>query len=209
VILNHLTRALLLIALVLVFQRGLHRRCWSFVVNLAVVIVCGFLMSAWPDVFYTRGFYAWTRDLYAALKLLIALELGHYVFHSFPRAMFFARTGSMLILAVLAASVATRMPWAGWADWSFSRGSFNAATVWLFGGMALLVLWYNLPLDRWHATIIGGFTAYLVLSSVVLASEGIWRAYGKMLDPLLAGWWAYSACAYGRAKVPAPVVVRA
>lgn len=208
-IFNHLTRAVLLVALVMLLQRGLHRRCWSFVANMVALIVCGFLMATWPLIFWTRDFYAATRDLYAGLKLLLALEIGYYVFRAFPRAFNVARVGSLLVLLLLAVGVAGGAPWFGWAKWSLSRASFNAATIWLFAGLGLLVLWYNLPLDRWHASIIGGYTAYFVLSSSLLASESAWAAYGKMLDPVLAAWWLYSAWSFGRVKVPVPIPVRA
>lgn len=201
-ILNHVTRAVLLVALGLTVQRGLHRKSWAFVANLVAVIVCGFLMVVWPGTFWTREFYAMTRDLYAAFKLLVALELGFYVFRAFPRALALARWGALIIVVATVSVVAAHSPWLGWSDWSLSRAGLNAGTVWLFGGMGLMVLWYNLPLDRWHATIIGGFTAYLLLSTVLLARESLWRQYAMVLDPVLASWWAYSAWAAGR--VPAP-----
>jgi len=214
VILNHLTRAVLLVALFLTVQRGLHRKSWAFVANIVAVVVCGSLMAGWPRTFYTWSFYAMARDLYMAFKLLIALEVGYHVFRSFPRAMAQARWGAFFIVLATAATVAGaagRGPWVAWSAWSLSRAGLNAGTVWLFGGLALLVLWYNLPLDRWHATIIGGYTAYLVLSTVLLAREGLWRSYAAMLDPVLASWWAYSAWSFGRMKVTAsePLTVRA
>lgn len=206
-----LTCGALLVALYFTLRRGLHRKSWAFAANLVAVIVCGSLMTGWPSSFYTRDFYAMTRDLYAALKLLIAVEVGYYVFRSFPRALAFARWGALFVLLSTAAVVACASPWRGWASWSLSRAGLNTGTVWLFGGLALLVLWYNLPLDRWHATIIGGFTAYLVLSIVLLASEGIWRKYGTMLDPFLAVFWAFSAWNFDRVKVNVsePLPVRA
>lgn len=200
-ILNHITRAVLLVALCLIVSKGLHRKSWAFVANLVAVIVCGFLMATWPATFYTANFYAASRDLYAAFKLLVALELGYYVFRAFPRALAVARWGSLIILVVTAAVVAGGAPWHGWDSWSLARAGLNTGTVWLFGGLGLLVLWYNLPLDRWHATIIGGYTAYLVLSTVLLAREGLWRSYAATLDPVLASWWAYSAWNFGRVMV--------
>lgn len=198
-ILYLLTLAGLLVSLGLIFTKGLHRKSWAFVANLVAVVVCGFLMVVWPGTFYTANFYATSRDLYAAFKLLVAVEVGYYVFRAFPRALSVARCGAFVVVAVTAGTVAGHSPWLGWSAWSLSRAGMNAGTVWLFGGMALLVVWYNLPLDRWHATIVGGFTAYLVLSTVLLAREGLWRSYAAMLDPVLAAWWAYSAWAFGRA----------
>jgi hypothetical protein len=210
VILNHLTRAVLLVALFLVVHRGLHRKSWALVAKLVAVIVCGSLMAGWPSSFYTREFYAMARDLYAALSLLLAVELGYYVFRAFPRALALARWGALVVLLGTAAVVAGASPWLGWSSWSLSRAGLNTGTVWLFGGMALLVLWYNLPLDRWHATIIGGYTAYLLLSTVLLAKESLWRQYAAALDPVLASWWAYSAWSFGRVKVTVsePLAVR-
>lgn len=191
---SHITRAVLLVALALTVRKGLHRKCWTFTVQLVAWIVCGFLMAVFPDTFYTPAFYGASRDLYSWLKLAIVLELGYYVFRSFPRALYVARSVTMPAVAVLAvALVMLRAPYFGWWAWSLSRASFNAATIWLFGGVALLIVWYHLPLDRWHAALIGGFTVQLLLSTAFLASESIWRNYSMMVDPLVACWWCVAA----------------
>jgi hypothetical protein len=191
VIFAHLARLGLGTALLGVARNGLHRRCRSFVAYLVAVFVCGSLITLWPDHFYTWAFYSASRDLYAFLKVLVAAELGVHVFRAFPRARAIERTATLLLLLVLLVLVLGVSPHAPepWLEW---HRRLNVGTLWVFASSALLVAWYNLPLDRWHAAIVGGFTVQLVLQTVVLAR---WDSYALsiMIDPLVAGWWAFAA----------------
>lgn len=203
-IFNHLTRAVLLLALLLVVRQGLVRRSVFFVVYLLAVLACGSLMAFWPRTFYTWAFWAGSRDLYALLKILVAVELGVHVFQAFPGARPVARAMTFTFLFGLGVLVAGIEPdsHGGWRDW---RMVLNVGTLWLFVSLALLSAWYNLPLDRWHRALLAGFTVQLVVGTLVLAR---WKTFAAswLLDPLVASWWVYSAWAYARA--PKAVHVR-
>ena len=201
-IFNHLTRLALLPALFLIFQRGLHRKCLSFTVYLFAVLVCGSLMAYFPGTFYNAPFYRMSRELYAWLKILIALEIGFHVFRAFPLALKVARTWAMLILAPTVLIVAYGIQFAGWDHWQVTSGTFHAGTIWLFAGMGLLQVWYNLPLDRWFKVLIGGFVFQLLFgltASAVLASAAL--AIVPMVDPAVASFWSWGAWTYGRKRV--------
>lgn len=190
---NHLTRAILLVALAVILRNGLHRKCWTFVAYVISVLTCGSLMAYWPGVFYNAPFYGFSRDLYAGLKLLVALEVGMHVLEAFPRARAVARTLAAALLAVVVLSVAAAAPWLGWSAWQLSRARLNAGTIWLFAGLAIIVLWYNLPLDRWHRVLLAGFTVQLLVSSSLLSNEVLFRRFAVMVDPVVAMWWVYGA----------------
>lgn len=198
-IFNHLTRLVLAAALVLVVSKGLASKCWSFVAYLSAVLVGGALMAYWPGSFYAPPYHFWlfTRDLYAGAKVLVALELGLYVFRAFPRAARVSRWAAVWILGAFALALPSLPFVGGFQAWTTSRGPINAATVWLFASLALLVVYFNLPLDRWHRSIIVGFTVQLLVGSLLLASESVFRKYGVILDPVIATWWVYSAWAPG------------
>jgi hypothetical protein len=95
-------------------------------------------------------------------------------------------------------------------------------TVWLLTGMAVLILWYRLPVDRFHKAILTGLVPYLLVFTIGLNaiesynwSKSIqeWR---NLVDTsaylLLLGYWARAAWAPlavpAVARGPAPVLER-
>jgi uncharacterized membrane protein YdjX (TVP38/TMEM64 family) len=73
--------------------------------------------------------------------------------------------------------------------------------IWLLNGLALLVIWYRVPLHAYHKAILLGFVPYLF---VFVALLRMLRHYGWEILPLvqsaepaayllLVGWWAYAA----------------
>lgn len=199
-IFNHLTRVALLLALFLIFRRGLHRKCLSFTVYLVCVLVCGALMAYFPGTFYNAPFYRMSRELYAWLKVIVALEVGFHVFRSFPRALKVARGWAFLVLGLIVPVIAYGIQFAGWEHWQVSSGVFHAGTIWLFAGLGLLQVWYNLPLDRWFKVIIAGFVFQLLFGTAALSSFG-WFVLAGMIDPLVGSWWSFGAWTHGRQRV--------
>jgi hypothetical protein len=199
-IFNHLTRLAILMALFLIFQKGLHRKCLSFTVYLFAILICGSLMAHLPGTFWNAPFYRMTRELYAWLKILIALEIGYHVFRAFPLALKVARTWALLILGTMVPLVGFGIQFAGWDHWQVASGTFHAGTIWLFAGLGLLQVWYNLPLDRWFKVLIGGFVFQLLFGSFALSSFGFFVLAG-MIDPAVASWWGFGAWTQGRKRV--------
>jgi hypothetical protein len=197
----HAVKLAILIALTFVFLRRRHRECWSFTAYLMTVLLNNSLVSFWPQTFFDRDFYVISQGCYDVLKLLIALEIAHRVFRLFPGA---RRLVNAVVLSIVAISTMTFLviprhaPYQTWFEW---QPRIVASTVWLFTATAFLVLWYRIPVQRWHRDILLGFTAYLLVFVTLL---GILRDHGwdlrvviGTLDAIaylgLVSWWAWAS----------------
>jgi hypothetical protein len=184
----------------LVVRRRLQL-CWAFCIYAAVVLGCETLIALWPARFFTADFWMVKQALYDATKVAVALELAYRVVRAFPGAM---RTARVSALALLAGSTAVIVagPWAagyrGMAEWQ-PRMVFGVVS--LFSLTALVVLWYNLPVQGWYRALLMGFSAYLLVFTVVL---NVLRTQGwemaqwlGLLDGVaylgLTIWWAFAA----------------
>lgn len=195
-IFNHLTRVLLLVAWVGMTRKGLHRRCWSFFVYVLALLACGSLIAFRADAFYAWPYHFWlfSRDLYAGLKVLVALEVGLHVFRAFPRAARTSQLFALWLLVGLLMAFSRPAPYLGGVHaWALAHLPVAVATLWLFASVALLVMWFNLPLQPWHRALLVGFGAQLAASTAILSSESAFRAWAPLLDVSIASWWAWSA----------------
>ena len=190
--------------------------CWAFVIYAGVVLGCETLIALWPARFYTADFWMVKQALYDATKVAVALELAYRVVRAFPGAM---RTARLSALALLACSTAVIVagPWASgyrsMAEWQ-PRMVFGVVS--LFTLTALVVLWYNLPVQSWHRALLMGFSAYLLVFSVVL---NVLRTHGwQMLQWLglldgvaylaLTISWAFASWAPDMVPAEIPASVR-
>jgi hypothetical protein len=207
-ILSHVIGALMLVAVVGVFARGWHRRCWTWIAYAVAIIVCGGLMSIWPASFYAKPYAFWwfSRDLYAVLRILVAVEISGHVFSSFPRA---ERLARVLVLLLLVSSVMPIALSVSQASHTAPYLRLNTATICLFGITSLLAVWFNLPLHRWHRAVLLGLTVQLMIFTAVL---GLLDAYGWELrhvlsslsgvgSAVLAATWAVVAWTPERVRV--------
>jgi hypothetical protein len=198
------------------FTKRRLQQCLSFGVYAGVVLGCELLVVLFPDRFYRVHFWMAKQALADVLKVAVALELAYRVVRAFPGAMRTARLG---VLALLATSTGVIMsgPWAGGqhtvAEWQ-TRVVFGVVS--LFTLTALVVLWYNLPVRSWHRALLMGFSAYLLVWTVVLnvlRTKG-WQVV-SWLAPLdgvaylaLAIWWAYAVWAPEPEPTGIPATVR-
>lgn len=197
----HGVKLAVLAALVGAFARGHYRRCWSFTVYLGVIVTCNTMVTTWPSIFYTQTFWLAKQAAYDALKFAIAIELGYRAVRAFPGAARGARFAALLGLALSLSVILTgaaRMPYEAQFDW---QPQIVAASIWLFALVALLVAWYQLPLDDWSRAIVMGFAPYLLVFVTLLNvlkhnGWGAWRA-ASIVDSLcylaVVSWWAWSA----------------
>lgn len=197
-------KALMLVVLVGVLQRGLHRRCWSFLVYLLVVFtyetaeLTGIVLYSRPDLEWPRWLWSWDfwhfkQTTCEVVKLAVALELGVRVVAAFPGTWGMARTlvGLMLFTTTAAAAF-------GGAP---QHPLLATATIWLFAGVSLVAVAFHLPLRAWYRALLVGFVPYLFVFSTlasILDRRGI--AAGKLLGSIdqvaylgLILWWAYAA----------------
>lgn len=208
-------KAALVMTLVGLIARRRVRLCYAFVVYAVLVLGCETLVAVWPSRFYRADFWMMKQALYDAAKVVVALELAYRVVRAFPGAM---RTARLSALTLLAGStlVIVGGPWAAgyraMAEW---QPRMVLGVVSLFTVTALVVLWYNLPVRYWHRALLMGFSAYLLVFTVVL---NVLRTQGWAMVSwlgladagaylMLTMWWAVAAWAPEVAPADLPVTV--
>jgi hypothetical protein len=221
VLVAHAVKVLVVLTLAGVLARGRARMCWSFLVYLGVVLAGNSLVSFWPARFFDAWFWLVQQALYDALKMAIAVELGFRTFQAFPAAQATARRILFALLVLISLALVGVPP-------RVSGGSpelYEAAlleweprvlmgTIWLLNALALLVIWYRVPLHIYHRAILLGFVPYLLLFTTILR---MLRHYGWQILPLvqsaepaaymlLVGWWCYAAWAPEPAPDVSPAV---
>jgi hypothetical protein len=164
-ILSGLVEGAIFLTLVGILTRGRLNYCRSFAFYLAAVFTGDLLMDAWPSVFYTKTFWITCQLFYTVLKVWVAAELAATVFAAFPGAKVRARRALFIILIVTASMMVgmpkTVDPVILFKEW---MPRLLAGTIWLMTGIALLVVYYRIPLDPFHRAILTGFVVYNLLT---------------------------------------------
>jgi hypothetical protein len=144
-----------------VLTRGRLHYCRSFVLYLAAVFTGDLLTMSWPGVFYTQKAYITFQLVYSGLKMGIAAELVATVFAAFPGAKTRARRALFLTLIVTASMMVgmpkTLNPVILFMEW---MPRLMSGTIWLMTGIAILVVYYRIPLDPFHKAILTGCVVY-------------------------------------------------
>ncbi len=199
----------------LAFRRRLNS-CYSFGGYLAAVAISDALMLLWPDQFYRQSFWVAKELLIALCRFALAAELSYRIFRAFPGARATARGVLLLVLSVTLAMVA-----AGSRNLAPAQESSPIAplisqlqprllngTIWLLTAIAVVVLWYRLPVHPFHKAILSGYVPYLLVFATGLSfleSAG-WkmRAHVDYVDAtaymLLLAYW--TAAAWRKADPP-------
>jgi hypothetical protein len=213
----HTVKILVLLTLAGIVLRHRARLCWSFTAYLSVILVGNSLASFWPERFVTDWFWNLKQALYDVLKMAIAVELTYRAFHAFPGAQAMARRLLFAVLVLTSAALMgvprdTSYP-AGFLEW---EPRVLMGTIWLLNGLAILVVWYRVPLQRYHKAILLGFVPYLLIFVALLR---MLRHYGWDILPivqsaepaaymLLVAWWAYAAWEPETAGEVSPALLR-
>jgi len=217
VLVAHAVKILVLLTLAGIIARRRWPLCWSFTAYLAIILLCNSLVSFWPDRFFQPWFWIVRAGLYDALKVAITLELAYRTFQAFPGAQATARR---VVFALLVATtvVLVAVPW----DSSYGAALFEweprvlTGTIWLLNALAVVVIWYRVPIHPYHKAILLGFVPYLLVFTILLR---LLRHYGwdilpvvQAADPaaymLLMGWWAWAAWEPEAAPDVSPEVLR-
>ncbi len=160
---------------------GLARRhrvgvCYSFVGYLSVVAATDLLSVLWPDTFWRQSVWLGKELVIAVFRFGIALELTYRTFRAFPGARRTARSVLVLMLWVTLAVVVA-------GTWDLTLPVDSAAyrplisrvlprlingSLWLFSAIALLVLWYRVPVHPLHKAILAGYVPYLLVFTALL-----------------------------------------
>jgi hypothetical protein len=192
------------IALVGVLRRGFHRRCWSFLLYLLVVLIYSSAEMAgvifynvpgleWPQWFWSWEFWQFQQSAFEVVKLAVAVELGIRVVAAFPGTWRLAR--ALLGAALLTTTAAVTL---GGAP---QHPLLATGTIWLFAAVSLVVVLFNLPLHAWYRTLLASFVPYLFVFSTLTSiftrrDDALAKTLGS-IDQVaylaLVGWWAYAA----------------
>ena len=197
--------------------RRRYAACYSFFLQLVAVLASDLLLVFWPDPFYTKKFWLIKDSVLYLLALVIAVELTIRTFRAFPGAHWTARRLLFAILALTTALAVLAFPrepsdiTSTLAEQVYPR-LLNGA-VWLFTGIAALILWYRLPVDPLHKAILIGFVPYLIVFTVVLnwLHTFGWEQLAERLSYLessayllVVAYWAYAAWHPSRVPAQAP-----
>jgi hypothetical protein len=198
------TKAGLGVVLLGVLRRGLHRRCWSFLVYLLAVLIyslaemTGMMLYHvegldWPRWFWSWDFWHFQQTVFELLKLAVAVELGVRAVAAFPGTWRLAQ--GLLGATLLSTTAAVTF---GGAP---QHPLLATGAIWLFAAVSLVVVLFNLPLHAWYRALLAGFVPYLFVFSTLTSifarrGDGLARTLGSV-DQLaylgLVGWLAYAA----------------
>ena len=194
----------LAVVVVGVLRRGLHRRCWSFLVYLLAVLIYSSASVVgmtfynvpgleWPQWFWSWEFWHFSQTAFEIVKLALAIELGFRVVAAFPGTWGLART--LLGAALLTTTAAVTL---GGAP---QHPLLATGTIWLFAAVTLVVILFNLPLHAWYRALLAGFVPYLFVFSTLQsilsrrgnALAGTIGSIDQVAYLALIGWWVYAA----------------
>jgi hypothetical protein len=168
-------------------------RLWyAFPLLLLVVLAHDLLVGLWPARFHRGAVWRMKESALILVRLAMVLELTIRVFRGFPGAMATARrllivifVGTFLAVAALSTE---RSGYVGFVGELMPR--VLNGTVWLFAALAMLILWYRLPVHWFAKAILLSYVPYLLVFTVAmnaLGDLGWQRAAG--VDQLNV--WAY------------------
>jgi hypothetical protein len=178
---------LVVLALTGLVVRGRWRLWYTFALSLVVVGLHDGLVALWPARFYRADLWRAKESLLILVRLAMVVELTVRVFRHFPGALATARRLLVVILvstflAVVALPV-HESPHVGFVGDLMPR--VLNGTVWLFTALAVLILWYRLPVHWFQKAILLSYVPYLLVFTAAM------NALGKM------GWhraaWVDSA----------------
>ena len=188
--------ALVTTALGGVLWRGRYRSWTTFAVYLAVVLVFTLLPQIDPEAFHTTGFWQVKETTYTGLRFAMATELAIRTFHAFPGALMTLRRVAFLILLAILVIVVAAPSGEGYTTFVGElQPRVLHGSLWLFTAIAGLILWYRLPVDRFHKAVLLSYVPYLFVTGGINSALGRigWRPGWKLSSLLYANQLAYVA----------------
>ncbi len=159
----HAVKIALVVLLFGMLRRERLRQCWAFGAYVIAVLAGNTLVSLWPARFLTPSFWVLKQAAYDLLKLAIALELLYRMLRAFPGTWRTARLVVLALLGVSAFVLAALTPRSSvWTMWEWQPSVVTAA-IWLLTAVALLVVWYQVPVPNWPRAIMLGLAPYLLV----------------------------------------------
>jgi hypothetical protein len=183
--------------------RGRWRLWYTFPVLLVVVLTHDLLVGSRPARFHRGDVWRLKESTLILVRLAMVVELTVRVFRGFPGAMATARRLLIAIFVVTFLGVAA-LP-TPQRDHARFVGDLMPrvlnGTVWLFAALAVLILWYRLPVHWFQKAILLSYVPYLLVFTVAMNALGDlgWQraAWVDQLNVwaylLLLLFWSYSA----------------
>jgi len=203
-----LHRALILLGVVLlalvvvgIVRRGKARQCVSFTIYVCCACLFTFLVLAFPAR-YTPGAFMIKQGIYDSLLFGMSLELAVRTFASFKGIAGFARSSLAILVAASTMGIFFATPaQAGYGRVVSFQPGITTAGIWCLTFVALLIVWYQIPVPAFTRAIIVGYVPYLVIFTVCadLITRWGWGVvqHLNLLNAVaydtVAGYWAYSA----------------
>lgn len=173
-IVGHTGTVLVILALAGVVARRRLSLWYSFGLLLLVVALHDVLVALWPSRFYRGDFWRTKESVLILIRLAMVVELTVRVFRRFPGALATARRLLVLILAVTFAAVVAlptrESRHAGFVGDLMPR--VLNGTIWLFAALAILILWYRLPVHWFQKAILLSYVPYLLVFTAALNALG-------------------------------------
>jgi hypothetical protein len=173
-LLGHAGTVFVITALAGVIIRRRWRLWYTFALLLLVVTVHDVLVALWPSHFHRNHVWRAKEITLVLIRLAMVVEFTTRVFRHFPGAMAAARRVVALILGVtfVVAMLVGR-------DSSHYQGFVGQlmprllnGTIWLFTSLAVLILWYRLPVHWFPKAILLSYVPYLLVFTVAMNALG-------------------------------------
>jgi hypothetical protein len=197
---GHLATVLLWIALVGIAWRRRYRE-WLFLPIFVLTIAAwGVVITLWPR-FYVQEVWMIKEGFIHLFRVVMALELALRTFRAFPGAMATLRRLVFVLMVITISVILAKAPAA--LRYESFVGEFQprvvAAAIWLFMAIAVLILWYRLPVSRFQKAIVLSYVAFLPILAAYMNLLGDlgWprtRLFGYVYQfswLALASYWAY------------------
>jgi hypothetical protein len=191
---------LLLTALAGLAVRGKWRASVTFFVYLTAVTGFGAAILANPSI-NTPGFWLVKQGIYDALLFALSIEIGVSAVAGFPGLANRAKAWLALIVLASTGFVFVMTPTAGYAEYLRYQPAVTTAGIWCLTSVALIIVWYQLPVAPMQRAILLAYVPYLVVFVVVtdLTTRLGWTRMGELsavrsVAYLVAtAYWAYAA----------------
>ena len=183
------------------FQKGKWKECLTFSAYITLATVFSALIFLFPK-HYTPQVFIIKQGIYDTLLLGMAIELSIRVFAAFRGVA--DRVRGFLALVVIVSTSAVfllTLANASYAELSTYQPETTTSGVWCLAFVALLIVWYQIPVPAFTRAIILGYVPYQV--AFVIYIDLIGRIGWKAIDGLnvlnalaydgVAAYWAYTA----------------
>jgi hypothetical protein len=161
--LGHLVTLLLWGVLAGIVVRRRYREWIFFPVFVFSVAVWGLLNVLWLERMRVPEIWMAKEAVHHLFRLAMAVELGIRTFRAFPGALATLKRVLFVLIVITIAVVLAEAPSA--LHYTTFIGQFQprvvAAAIWLFTAIAVLILWYRLPVSRFQKAVVLSYVLYL------------------------------------------------